>query len=226
MASAKEIEEVIGISGNTIETWSRSVDSKALLSKFLKSFSKHDLQERVKSILEQGDIEKVTWKKLIEDIVAKSITLFPSGSYKLIYSSQIDKISPNKRGPDLLMYDRKAGSAIIIFITSLIPSRGNMTRIIQRDTAFSLEVLQELSQIYSNEINSIEYLIISKSNIPERIYYKIVNKHPVHFKSIMYKDSNISTEELEKALSILEIKGMKINELGSQLYNNENIIIV
>ncbi len=226
MASAKDIEEVIGISENTIETWSRSVDSKALLSKFLKSFSRHDLQERVKSILEQGNIKKVSWKELVNDIADNSTKLYPGKSFELIYSSHINTAFSIKNGPDILMYDQKTASISIIFINSLIPSRTNMTRSIQRDTAFSLEALQELSKIDVSEINSIEYLIISKSNVPDRIDYKEIPDRPKYLEGILMKDGKIRKKELEKALSILELRGIKINELASQLYVNENIIIL
>ena len=228
MATAKDIEEIIGISDNTIETWSRGADSKALLSKFLKSFSKQYLQEKVEAILEQECIKKITLEELIKDISNNSEKLFSSGSFELVYSSCFKLALPNRStlGPDLLLFNKNTNSAITIYITSLIPSRNNLMKKIHKDIVFSIEALTTLSKLDPNSIQSIEYIIISKSKLPEDIDFQHIPDMPIYLNSIIHKDVKIDKEDLEKALKKTTLKGMKINAVASTLYDNENLIIV
>ncbi len=228
MATAKDIEEIIGISDNTIETWSRGADSKALLSKFLKSFSKQYLQERVEAILEQERIEKTTLKELTEEISDNPDKLFSSESFKLVYGSHLKDtfFELPLKGPDLLLLDKNTNSAIIIYITSLIPSRTNLIKKIQRDTVFSIEALIDLSKITPDSIQAIEYVIISNSKVPDGVDFQQVPDRPKYLDGIIFKDSKVKRDDLERALNKTKLKGIKINKVASELYNNKNLIIV
>lgn len=228
MATAKDIEEIIGISDNTIETWSRGADSKALLSKFLKSFSKQYLQERVAAILEQERIEKITLKELTKEISKKSDKLFSSESFELVYGSHLIDIFSNLpiKGPDLLLLDKNTSSVIIIYITSLIPSRNNLIKKIQKDVIFTIEALIDLSKITPDSIQAIEYVIISNSKVPEGVDFQHISDSPKYLDSIIFKDSKVKRDDLERALNKTKLKGIKINKVASELYNNKNLIIV
>ena len=228
MATAKDIEEIIGISDNTIETWSRGADSKALLSKFLKNFSKQYLQEKVDGILEQECIEKTTLKELTKEISDNPDKLFSSDSFELVYGSHLMDTFSNLpiRGPDLLLLNKDTSSAIIIYITSLIPSRNNLIKKIQRDTVFSIEALINLSKIANDSIREIEYIIISNSKVPDGVDFQQIPDRPKYLDGIILKDSKVKRDVLERALSKTKLKGIKINEIASKLYNNKNLIIV
>jgi hypothetical protein len=228
MATARDIEEIIGVSSNTIETWSRGSDSKALLSKFLKSFSKEYLQEKVGVILEQEHIEKTSLKRLIEKISDYPDKLFSNESLELVYSSHLREAFSDhfQRGPDLLLFDKNTGLAIIVHITSLMPSRLNLVKKIQRDTVFSLEAMIELSNIAPNNIQEIEYVVISNSKVPNNVDFKYIPDTPKYLDSIIFKDSKITRDDLEKALNKTQLKGIKINKVASELYNNKKLIIV
>jgi len=67
VATAKELEEVLGISARTIENWSRARDDKYLLAKFLKSFSVFDLKQRIKDIVDSENILILNKKIFLED---------------------------------------------------------------------------------------------------------------------------------------------------------------
>ena len=229
MASAKEIEETIGISENTIETWSRSTDAKALLSKFLKSFSKQYLEEKIAGIVEQECLQKITKKELLEDVTRNIEKVYPDAkgkSFEPVYKSGWEPFSVQESAPDILLYDHKTGSAIIVYITSLIPSRQNFSKRIQRDTVFSLDALKELFGIDINNINSIEYIVISKSSVPERVPFRELSKNKKELERVLPKDTGINEYELGKALSNIKLRGIKIQELASIFYSNKNLIII
>jgi len=89
MATAKEIEEIIGISSRTIESWSNTRDDKYLLAKLLKSYSKIDLKNRIQTIIEDEEIEIVDKKAFFEGIIKNFQDLFPDVSTSEISDFQM-----------------------------------------------------------------------------------------------------------------------------------------
>ena len=77
MATAKEIEDIMGISARTIETWSGTRDDKYLLAKLLKSYSKIDLKNRIETIIKEEEIDVIDKKTFFEEIKNKFKVLFP-----------------------------------------------------------------------------------------------------------------------------------------------------
>lgn len=75
MSTAKEIEEIIGISARTIETWSRSRGDKYLLARLLKSYSKFDLSQRIDHILKEDGYSRKSMGEITLDIIKNLHTL-------------------------------------------------------------------------------------------------------------------------------------------------------
>lgn len=135
MATTTDIEEVFGISKYRIDSWARARDSNYLLVQFLKSFSRIDLQLRVREILESTGTELVSPKMFIDTLVSN---LKNSGINEFSDAQQenVRNITKVQRGlrrgytSDALLEIN--GNHYIIDFKHLLPSTSNLERQIKR----------------------------------------------------------------------------------------------
>ncbi len=159
MATAKEIAEIIGTPYRTIETWSRTRDDRFLLSKFLKSFSAFDMQERIDKILLQEGLIKKSWKEFVGDVADDPMKagITQSNKIKLVESAHLSE-KPLKLDLSFVTND---GILYIIEFSSLLPSKPNLLKTIDRLESYAMER-------YSSKetINGLKIVMITKSKIP------------------------------------------------------------
>lgn len=159
MATAKEIEEIIGTPHRTIETWSRTRDDRFLLSKFLKSFSAFDMHERIDKILLQEGLIKKNWKAFIGDVAADPVKagIAQSNKIKLVESAHLSE-KPLKLDLSFISND---GVLYIVEFSSLLPSKPNLLKTIDRLESYAMKK-------YSSKetINGLKIVMITKSKIP------------------------------------------------------------
>ena len=67
--TSREIEDVLHISARTIDTWSRTRDDKHLLARFLKSFSKYEIADRIKEIIVTEKLTLKSEEELFNDLI-------------------------------------------------------------------------------------------------------------------------------------------------------------
>ena len=193
MATAKEIEEIIGISARTIETWSRTRDEKYLLAKLLKSYSKFELSQRIDHILKEDEFEK---KSMGEITVCIARNLFDTGiidsneNFYIRGASKLDTARlnslPNYQ-PFLDYFDKpishdltiemmetsltKEGKPLkrifIVDFASLLPSKNNLKAMYNRSTDEIIKIFSKYDIDDEKYIYSVKLILITKSKKPK-----------------------------------------------------------
>ena len=135
MATTKDIEDIFGISKNKIDSWSRARDSNHLLVKFLKSFSKVDLQLRIDEIMkDSGELlisPEEFLKALVKNLQNSGIEEFnDSGTEEITEISQTERSLDNAFIPDMLI--AVDDEHYIFEFKHLLPSVENLSRQIDR----------------------------------------------------------------------------------------------
>lgn len=162
MATAKEIAEIIGTPSRTIETWSRTRDDRFLLSKFLKSFSAFDMQERIDKILLQEGLVKKSWKEFVGDVANDPMKagITQSNKIKLVESAHLDE----KRLKLDLSFITNDGVFYIVEFSSLLPSKPNLLNTIYRLESYAMKRYS-----FKENIRGLKIVMITKSKIPRFI---------------------------------------------------------
>ncbi len=160
MATAKEIEEILGISSRTIETWSRTRDEKYLLAKYLKSHSKIELRDRLKKIMEEDNILIKKRRDFISDVADNFQKLLP-GVYTQITTESTYLKTTTKYRSALLLRDYETLYAIEVF--PLIPSIMNLLERCNKFMA-GIKPIENL-----NNIGKIKFVFITNSGAPKNI---------------------------------------------------------
>ncbi|HIP19044.1 MAG TPA: hypothetical protein EYG78_06895 [Sulfurovum sp.] len=154
MATAREIEEILGISSRTIESWSSTRDDKYLLSKFLKSYSKLDLKSRIERILEEEEIMILDKQKFFEKIRDNFQRFFPDVLASEISDSKIG-VDTRTGMSDLVIKTRST----IYFLdeTSQLPSKN----IISKRCKKLLSTIHNSNNQYFDGISKINCIYIT-----------------------------------------------------------------
>ncbi len=164
MATAKEIEKIIGTPYRTIETWSRTRDDRFLLSKFLKSFSAFDIQDRIDKILIQEGLIKKSWGDFVKDLITnpKKAGVSRANKINVLESFYLSEGIDNKLD---LVFTTDDKTLNILDFSSLLPSKPNVLKKIER-----LEK-EGRNKFFSkdNNLHDIKIIIITKSRIPRFI---------------------------------------------------------
>ena len=163
MATTKDIEDILGISKNKIDSWSRARDSNHLLVKFLKSFSKVDLQLRIDEILKDSGELLISPEEFLETLV-KNLRNSGIVEFNDSETEEITKISQTERSldnafiPDMLI--EVDGEHYIFEFKHLLPSVKNLSA--QIDNIFNYAE--------NNSLNLIRIIyIINNKDVPEKI---------------------------------------------------------
>ncbi len=193
MATAKEIEEIIGISARTIETWSRGRDDKYLLAKLLKSFSKFELSQRIDHILKEEGFEKKSIGQIIvcigrnpfgAGIIDSNENFYIRGA-KYLDTAHLNSL-PNYQ-PFLDYFDKpishdltiemmetsltKEGKPLkrifIVDFASLLPSKNNLKAMYNRSTDEIIKIFSKYDIDDEKYIYSVKLILITKSKKPK-----------------------------------------------------------
>ncbi len=159
MATAKEIEEILGISSRTIDTWLRSRDDKYLLAKYLKSFSKIELRDRVEKVIKEDDILIKKWADFVRDVASNFQSLLPELHSKNI----VELINLGRKISNNLNLLFKADETLyIVQFAFILPSEKNLIRQLNR--------LKEIIDKFNmGNIKKMQFIFVTRSGVPEFI---------------------------------------------------------
>lgn len=167
MATAKDIEEVFGIPDRTIATWSRTKGSQFLLSKFLKSFSKYDLEDRINRILVQEGYIKMSGQEFVDKLL-KHLDLTGITEFKNI--TQWDPIGHDPKGPIDIVVNID-GKLYGIELKQTMPSKVNIQKEIEKFDAYIEKKHNQSLQhiIYINSNNTLPKSIEDDPSLKNRV---------------------------------------------------------
>ena len=197
MATAKEIEEIIGIPARTIETWSRGRDDKYILAKLLKSYSKFDLSLRIERILNEDGFAKKSLGEISISIASDPygagiidsnekfyirkagyldiLTLDSLPNYKPFQSSSLDyldkRISPaliiEMIEESLTKEGKPLKRILIVNFVSLLPSKNNLIAMYNKYSNYMIEIFSKDGTTGEEYTYSVELILITKSKKPK-----------------------------------------------------------
>ena len=167
MATAQDIEDVFGIPNRTVATWSRTTGSQLLLSKFLKSFSKYDLEERMTKILEQESYIRMS----MEEFSYQLLKHLDISGIKEFENIQYFKVKPKYGNwvPDEVI--EADGEIFIIEFKQSMPSISNFHKEIKIFDKYVSENFNQKSAhvIYINSNNTKPKFIQEDATLSNRI---------------------------------------------------------
>ena len=166
MATTKDIEEILGIPKSKIESWSRARDSNYVLVKFLKSFSRFELNQRVQSLFEDSDTVIVPPEKFIKKL-KENIGICGIREFAGMNGEEVELVSQPNRGLSTIGFDMllKANNTYYaIEFKHLLPSLANLERNIEKMEQYAKENKWDLSRII---------YIINNKTVPETILEKV-----------------------------------------------------
>ncbi len=163
MATTKDIEDILGISKNKIDSWSRARDSNHLLVKFLKSFSKVDLQLRIDEILKDSGELLISPEEFLEALV-KNLRNSGIEEFNDSETEEITEISQTERSldnafiPDMLI--EVDDEHYIFEFKHLLPSVTNLSKQINNISIYA----------ENNNLNLMRIIyIVNNKKIPKNI---------------------------------------------------------
>lgn len=214
MATAKEIEEILGISSRTVESWSSTRDDKYLLAKLLKSYSKLDLKTRIQTIIEEERIKILDKNVFINDIHDNFQLIFPDVPVSKISYSHIG-VDSRTGASDLVI--KTNDTLYFIDETSQLPSKEIIVKRCKRQID---DVQKTDNQFYDGikKINCI-YLTAKKSaGEGESIDLdKILDK--------MKESKKLHDIDVNNIRANCNVTVINIDTVAKKLYDQERIIL-
>ena len=231
MSTAKEIEEIIGISSRTIDMWSRSRDDRYLLARLLKSYSKFDLMQRIDHILKEDGLIRKSWKEVILDIAKNLYTAGIIDSDEKFYIRESSRINftdlstlPNFKELNtieehqLYLWTKNDPSLIIEMLEKpLYKGSRPIKRILMIDFISLLPSRNNIVNMYDRHASRI--IKILKRNDKDGLEYHYSAELILITKSQKPKFLREDDELAEK------IKILDLDEVAKKLYEKEVIVI-
>lgn len=188
MATTKDIEDILGISKNKIDSWSRARDSNHLLVKFLKSFSRVDLQLRINEILKGSDEILKSPEEFIDKLASN---LQDSGitEFKNSHTKEITQIAQTKRSldnafiPDMLI--EVSNEHYIFEFKHLLPSVTNLFN--------QIDIINHYAEDNSLNLKRIIYIVNNK-----KVSKNIANDEKIKNIASFYRFDDIAMNLFDK----------------------------
>ncbi len=214
MATAKEIEEILGISSRTVESWSSTRDDKYLLAKLLKSYSNIDLKNRIQSIIEEEKIKIVDKQVFFNNIRDNFQLIFPDVPVSEISYSQIG-VDSRTGASDLVIKNKD--TLYFLDETSQLPSK----EIIIKRCKRQLDDVQKIENQFYDGIKKINCIYITAkkgAGTGETIGLDdILDK--------MNKSKKLSEVDVNNIRDNCDVRVINIDTVAKKLYDQEKIIL-